>query len=83
MTLASIVISETNKEDEYSRIAGLYINRLQKGIKLQADPTVVYALGDFERQRVLTRDTQVDSPYNTYMHYGLPPGPIAIPSIKA
>lgn len=82
-TLASIVISETNKEDEYRRIAGLYVNRLQQGIKLQADPTVIYALGDFTRQRVLTRDTQVDSPYNTYIYYGLPPGPIAIPSIKA
>jgi UPF0755 protein len=61
----------------------LYVNRLNRGIRLQADPTVIYATGDFERQRVLTKDTQIDSPYNTYLYYGLPPGPIAIPSIKS
>jgi UPF0755 protein len=83
ITLASIVISETNKEDEYKRIAGVYVNRLNKGIKLQADPTLKYALHDFERSRVLTKDTYVDSPYNTYLHFGLPPGPIAVPGIKA
>jgi len=83
ITLASIIINETNKEDEYWRMAGVYINRLNKGIKLQADPTVKYALGDYERMRVLKNDTYVKSPYNTYLYYGLPPGPIAIPSIKA
>ncbi|MBN2480587.1 MAG: endolytic transglycosylase MltG [Bacteroidales bacterium] len=83
ITMASIIINETTKEDEYSRIAGLYLNRLNKGIKLQADPTVIFAIGDFARQRVLTKDTQVDSPYNTYLYYGLPPGPIAIPSIRS
>jgi UPF0755 protein len=83
ITLASIIINETNKEDEFRRIAGVYINRLNKGIKLQADPTVKYALGDYERKRVLKSDTYVKSPYNTYLYYGLPPGPIAIPSIKA
>lgn len=83
ITMASIIIAETSKEDEYQRIAGLYINRLNKGIKLQADPTVVYAMGDFDRQRVLSKDTYIDSPYNTYLHYGLPPGPIAIPSIRS
>jgi UPF0755 protein len=83
ITLASIIINETNKVDEYRRIAGVYINRLNKGIRLQADPTVKYALGDFERQRILKADTYVESPYNTYLHNGLPPGPIAIPSIKA
>ncbi|MBN1158773.1 MAG: endolytic transglycosylase MltG [Bacteroidales bacterium] len=83
ITMASIIIKETTKEDEYSRIAGLYVNRLSKGIKLQADPTVIYSIGNFERQRVLTMDTQVDSPYNTYLYYGLPPGPIAIPSVSS
>jgi UPF0755 protein len=83
ITLASIIINETNKEDEYRKIAGVYINRLNSGIRLQADPTVKFALGDFERQRILKTDTQVDSPYNTYLHAGLPPGPISIPVIKA
>lgn len=83
ITLASIIISETNKEDEYRRIAGVYINRLNKGMRLQADPTVKFALGDFERQRILKVDTYVDSPYNTYLYAGLPPGPIAIPPVKA
>jgi UPF0755 protein len=81
MTLASILGFETNKAEEYRRIAGVYINRLNKGIKLQADPTVKYALGDFGIKRVLKKQTLVDSPYNTYMVYGLPPGPIGIPSI--
>jgi UPF0755 protein len=83
ITLASILINETNKEIEYTRIAGVYINRLKKGIKLQADPTIKYALGDYERKRILKKDIQVDSPFNTYLHYGLPPGPIALPSIRA
>jgi UPF0755 protein len=83
ITLASILINETNKEDEYRRMAGVYINRLNRGIKLQADPTVRYALGDFERKRILKKDVQVDSPYNTYLYYGLPPGPIALPSVSA
>ena len=83
ITLASIIINETNKEDEYRRIAGVYINRLNQGIRLQADPTVKFALGDFERQRILKTDTYFDSPYNTYVHGGLPPGPIAIPAVKA
>ncbi len=83
ITLASIIINETNKEDEYRRIAGVYVNRLRQGIRLQADPTVKYALGDFERQRILKTDTYINSPYNTYLHAGLPPGPIAIPVIKA
>lgn len=83
ITLASILINETNMEDEYRRIAGLYINRLNRGMRLQADPTVKFALGDFERKRILKKDTQVESPYNTYLHEGLPPGPIALPTIKA
>jgi UPF0755 protein len=83
ITLASILVNETNKEDEYRRIAGVYINRLNNGIRLQADPTVKFALGKFEKQRILKTDTHFDSPYNTYMYAGLPPGPISIPSIKA
>jgi UPF0755 protein len=83
ISLASIIINETNKEDEYRRIAGLYINRLDIGMRLQADPTVKYALGDFERKRILKDDTYIDSPYNTYLHDGLPPGPISLPTVKA
>jgi UPF0755 protein len=83
ITLASILINETNKEDEYRKIAGLYINRLNKGMRLQADPTIKFALGSFERQRILKKDTYFDSPYNTYIYGGLPPGPISIPSVKA
>ncbi|HEX2394377.1 MAG TPA: endolytic transglycosylase MltG [Bacteroidales bacterium] len=83
ITLASILINETNKEDEYRRIAGVYINRLNSGMRLQADPTIKFAMGRFEKQRILKNDTYFDSPYNTYMYAGLPPGPIAIPTIKA
>jgi UPF0755 protein len=83
ITLASILINESNKEDEYRRMAGVYINRLNSGIPLQADPTVKYALGDFERKRILKKDTQIDSPYNTYLHEGLPPGPISLPTVTA
>ena len=82
--LASIVESEQmNDVKEQAIIAGLYINRLKKGIPLQADPTLIYALGDFTILRVLDADKQIDSPYNTYMYAGLPPGPIRIPSTAA
>jgi UPF0755 protein len=64
-------------------MAGVYMNRLNTGMRLQADPTVKFALGDYERQRILKKDTQVESPYNTYLHEGLPPGPIALPTISA
>jgi UPF0755 protein len=83
ITLASILINETNEEAEYRRMAGVYVNRLNRGIPLQADPTVKFALGDYERKRILKKDTQVDSPYNTYIHEGLPPGPIALPTVSA
>jgi UPF0755 protein len=81
--LASIVDAETNQMDEAPTIAGVYINRLNKNIKLQADPTLVFALGDFNIKRVLKRHMQINSPYNTYKYRGLPPGPINIPSIAA
>jgi len=77
--LASIVQSETTKKDEMSRIAGVYINRLHKGMLLQADPTVVYAWNDFNIKRLLTKHLEIDSPFNTYKYSGLPPGPITIP----
>jgi UPF0755 protein len=77
--LASIVQMETNKRDEQAKVAGLYINRLKKGILLQADPTVKFALGNFGLTRILFRHLEYDSPYNTYKYAGLPPGPICMP----
>ncbi len=82
-TLASIVDEETNNAAEKPTVAGLYLNRLISGIPLQADPTVKFALGNFEIRRVTFKDLETDSPYNTYKYPGLPPGPIRIPSIKA
>lgn len=82
-TLASIVYEETAKVDEMARVAGVYVNRLKRGMLLQADPTVKYALGDFELKRVLFKHLKHDSPYNTYMYGGVPPSPIAMPSIAA
>ncbi|MDD3740032.1 MAG: endolytic transglycosylase MltG [Bacteroidales bacterium] len=81
--LASIIEQETQKNDEKPRLAGVYINRLNKGMLLQACPTVIYAMGDFSIQRVLNRHLTYDSPYNTYIHQGLPPGPICIPSVSS
>lgn len=82
-TLASIVIEETVKYDEMPIIAGVYLNRLERGMLLQADPTVKFALGDLTVRRILRADLQIDSPYNTYRHAGLPPGPIVIPPVQA
>ena len=81
--LASIVDKETTKVSEMPTIAGVYINRLNKHWPLQADPTLVYAIGDYNIRRVLDVHKNIDSPYNTYKYAGLPPGPICIPSIAA
>ncbi|MCW1953047.1 MAG: endolytic transglycosylase MltG [Flavobacteriia bacterium] len=87
--LAAIVHKESVKKDERPRVAGVYLNRLKKNIKLQADPTVIFALkhtqNDFDQiiNRVLYKDLKIDSPYNTYMNKGLPPGPIFMADISA
>ena len=81
--LASIVMAESIKHDEAPIIAGLYLNRLKKDIPLQADPTLVVAVGDFTLKRVLNEHKEIDSPYNTYRNLGLPPGPVNMPEIFA
>lgn len=79
--LSSIVQQETNKTSEMRRIAGVYINRINKSMLLQADPTVKFALGNFTLKRILYRHLEYDSPYNTYIYNGVPPGPICMPDI--
>lgn len=81
--LASIVQAETAKKEELKRVAGLYLNRLNRGIFLQADPTVKYAVGDNSLKRILNVHLEIDSPYNTYKFAGLPPGPINFPETSA
>lgn len=89
ITLASIVQKETAKADERPRVAGVYLNRLKINMPLQADPTVIYAVkkhtGNFDTiiKRVLYKDLELDSPYNTYKYTGLPPGPITMPDINS
>jgi UPF0755 protein len=80
-TLASIVDEEALKAEEKPRIAGVYLNRLKRGIPLQADPTIKFAINNFKVNRILFKHLETDSPYNTYKHAGLPPGPIGCPSI--
>ena len=82
-TLASIIDEETNNDEEKPIVAGMYINRLKRNIPLQADPTVKFAIGDPTRKRILKKDLETDSPYNTYKYKGLPPGPLRIPTIQA
>ena len=81
-TLASIVEEETANQTEKPMVAGLYINRLKKGMLLQADPTVKFSLQEFGLKRILFKHLEVDSPYNTYKYAGLPPGPIRVPSYQ-
>ncbi|WP_431161677.1 endolytic transglycosylase MltG [Flagellimonas beolgyonensis] len=88
-SLAAIVQKETVKPDERPRVAGVYLNRIRKGMLLQADPTVIFAIkketGNYDTiiKRVLYRDLEMDSPYNTYKYAGLPPGPITMPDIAS
>lgn len=87
--LAAIVQKETAAVDERPRVAGVYLNRIRRGMLLQADPTVIYAIqkesNDFDKviKRVLFKDLEIDSPYNTYKYVGIPPGPIAMPDISS
>lgn len=89
MSLAAIVQKETAMVSERKRVAGVYHNRMQRGMLLQADPTVIFAIkknsGDFDQviKRVLFSDLEIDSPYNTYKYTGIPPGPIAMPDISS
>ncbi|MBP9792444.1 MAG: endolytic transglycosylase MltG [Flavobacterium sp.] len=89
MTLAAIVHKETVKQDERPRVAGVYLNRLKTGMPLQADPTIIFALRkkannqDLVIKRVFEGDLRINSPYNTYVNLGLPPGPVAMPDISA
>lgn len=82
-TLASIVEKETLQDAEKKRMAGVYLNRLRTNMRLQADPTSVFARRDFNTKRVTEYHTKFDSPYNTYMYKGLPPGPIAMATISS
>ncbi len=81
-TLASIVEEETNKEEDKGKIASVYINRIETGMKLEADPTVKFAMRDFGLKRIMHKHLSYPSPYNTYQNTGLPPGPICTPSSK-
>ena len=80
IVLASIVASESRMLDEADRIAGVYMNRLNRNMRLQADPTLVFAANDYTIRRVLNKHKRIKSPYNTYIHKGLPPGPIRLAS---
>ena len=77
--LASIVKGESNYQPDYAKLAGVYVNRLRRGMRLQSCPTVAFVF-DYKKNRILNADLRVDSPYNTYTPDGLPPGPIAVPT---
>ena len=81
--MASIVQSESGIASEQAKIAGVYFNRLERGMLLQADPTLKFANENFDAQRLLNEDKEINSPYNTYKYKGLPPGPIALVSTQA
>jgi UPF0755 protein len=81
-TISSLVEEETNRQEDKGKIASVYINRLRKGMKLAADPTIKFAMKDFGLKRIYYKYLSYSSPYNTYIHTGLPPGPINTPSIK-
>lgn len=83
VVLASIIEKETAQDAERSTLAGIYMNRLKKGWPLQADPTLIFAWNDYTIKRVLNRHKEINSPYNTYKHTGLPPGPICLPSVAS
>ena len=83
LTLASIVEKETGLASERARIAGVFMNRLRKGMRLQSDPTVIYGIRDHYDGSIHTRDLRGDTPYNTYTRSGLPPTPIAMPGKEA
>ncbi|HLA58857.1 MAG TPA: endolytic transglycosylase MltG, partial [Puia sp.] len=81
--LASIVEEETTRKDDKPKIASVYLNRIRMGMRLSADPTVKFALRRFDLKRVYEKYLLVESPYNTYMNAGLPPGPICTPSMES
>ncbi|MBM3917927.1 MAG: endolytic transglycosylase MltG [Sphingomonadales bacterium] len=83
MTLASIVDEESDRPSEFRRIAGVYINRMRMGMPLQADPTLRFASGNDDLRRIEGAVLRIESPYNTYLYTGLPPGPVCTPSIEA